>query len=134
VRFVYPACFYPCEEGGFTVTIPDLPGAVTEGDTLDEAMANAMACACGWILEELDADREAPSPSSIDSIECDEPNGIKSYLFVDLDAFGIVYGKNVRKNVTLPAWLNIRAERAKVNYSEVLREALEKKLFSNKSE
>jgi predicted RNase H-like HicB family nuclease len=29
------------EEGGFTVTVPSLPGCITEGDTLDEALANA---------------------------------------------------------------------------------------------
>ncbi len=29
------------EEGGFTVTVPSLPGCITEGDTLEEAMANA---------------------------------------------------------------------------------------------
>ncbi|HEY7061794.1 MAG TPA: type II toxin-antitoxin system HicB family antitoxin [Chloroflexota bacterium] len=29
------------DEGGFTVTVPSLPGCITEGDTLDEAVANA---------------------------------------------------------------------------------------------
>lgn len=31
----------PAEEGGFTVTVPSLPGCVTEGDTLEEAVTNA---------------------------------------------------------------------------------------------
>lgn len=35
-------------EGGFTVTVPALPGAITEGDTLDEALENARA-----VIEEL---------------------------------------------------------------------------------
>jgi len=29
------------EEGGYTVTVPALPGCVTEGDTVDEALENA---------------------------------------------------------------------------------------------
>ena len=29
------------EEGGFTVTVPELPGCITEGDTLQEALENA---------------------------------------------------------------------------------------------
>ena len=29
------------EEGGFTVTVPTLPGCVTEGDTIEEALENA---------------------------------------------------------------------------------------------
>lgn len=30
----------PSEEGGFTVYVPSLPGCVSEGETMDEAMAN----------------------------------------------------------------------------------------------
>lgn len=29
------------EEGGYTVTVPLLPGCITEGDTFEEAVANA---------------------------------------------------------------------------------------------
>jgi antitoxin HicB len=29
------------DEGGYVVTVPDLPGCVTQGDTLDEAIAMA---------------------------------------------------------------------------------------------
>ena len=29
--------FHPAEEGGFTVTCPELPGLTTEGDTFEEA-------------------------------------------------------------------------------------------------
>lgn len=37
----YPAIFEPQKEGGYCVRFPDLPEAITEGDTLDEAMFNA---------------------------------------------------------------------------------------------
>ena len=30
----------PSEEGGFTVTVPALPGCISEGDTREEALAN----------------------------------------------------------------------------------------------
>lgn len=36
-----PLLFAPQPEGGFTVTSPALPELVTEGDTLDDAFANA---------------------------------------------------------------------------------------------
>ena len=36
-----PLLFTPQPEGGFTVTSPALPGLVTEGDSLEEALANA---------------------------------------------------------------------------------------------
>ncbi len=30
----------PGEDGGYTVTVPSLPGCISEGDTRDEALAN----------------------------------------------------------------------------------------------
>jgi antitoxin HicB len=36
-EYVYTAIFEPAPEGGYVVTVPALPGVVTEGDTLDEA-------------------------------------------------------------------------------------------------
>ena len=30
----------PCDEGGYTVYVPSLPGCISEGDTRDEALAN----------------------------------------------------------------------------------------------
>ncbi|MFM7579575.1 MAG: type II toxin-antitoxin system HicB family antitoxin [Microcystaceae cyanobacterium] len=30
----------PSEEGGYTVTVPALPGCISEGDSLDETIAN----------------------------------------------------------------------------------------------
>lgn len=36
-----PLILTPQPEGGFTVTSPLLPALITEGDTVDEALANA---------------------------------------------------------------------------------------------
>lgn len=32
----------PCEEGGFTAYVPEIPGAVSEGSTVEEAKANVL--------------------------------------------------------------------------------------------
>lgn len=43
-----------------------------------------------------------------------------------MDAYAEKYGsKAVRKNVTIPAWLDTFGERNNINYSQVLREGLE---------
>ncbi|MEK7069079.1 MAG: type II toxin-antitoxin system HicB family antitoxin, partial [Patescibacteria group bacterium] len=42
--YAYSVVLTPAEEGGYTVTVPSLPGCITEGDTLDEALANAKEC------------------------------------------------------------------------------------------
>lgn len=41
----YTAVFESAEEGGYTVTIPSLPGCVTEGDTFEESLANIQEAA-----------------------------------------------------------------------------------------
>ena len=53
MKLVYPAVFRPCEEKeGYTVVIPDLPGCITEGGTLADAILMAEDAASGWVLDE----------------------------------------------------------------------------------
>jgi predicted RNase H-like HicB family nuclease len=46
---------HPAEEGGYWVEAPALPGCVSEGDTLEEALANIREAAEGWL--EVASDR-----------------------------------------------------------------------------
>lgn len=39
----------PEEEGGFSVAVPALPGCYTQGETVEEALANAREAAEGWL-------------------------------------------------------------------------------------
>ena len=47
-QYRYTVLFEPAEEGGYVVTCPSLPGLVTEGDTLQEARANAAEAIRGY--------------------------------------------------------------------------------------
>jgi len=49
-EYIYPARFEAAEEGGYTVTFPDFKGAVTEGDTLQEAFDMAEDCLGGLLV------------------------------------------------------------------------------------
>ena len=40
---------HPAEEGGFWAEVPALPGCVSEGDTLEETLANVREAAEGWL-------------------------------------------------------------------------------------
>lgn len=42
MKIEYPAIFDPADEGGYTITFPDFPEAISEGDTLEEANYNAI--------------------------------------------------------------------------------------------
>jgi len=43
------AVIHPAEEGGYWAEVPALPGCITEGETIDEVMANLKDAIEGWI-------------------------------------------------------------------------------------
>ena len=125
MKLVYPAVFIPCEDqGGYTVTFPDLPGCVTEGDSLAEAILMAEDAASGWVLDELEDGNPAPAASPIGSVKT-EPGDFVSLVALDMDAYAEKYGdKAVRKNLTIPAWMNTLAEKQHINFSSALQAGL----------
>ncbi len=125
MKLTYPACFYPCEDKkGYTVEVPDLPGCVTEGETLADAILMATDAASGWVLDELEDGNAAPAASAPQDIVPDE-GGFVTMLVLDMDAYAEKYGaKAVRKNLTIPAWLNTFAEKNHINFSQVLQDTL----------
>ena len=126
MKLIYPAVFYPFSDGsgGYVVEFPDLPGCVTEGKNLEDAFENATDAASGWVLDELEEENVVPKSSDYDSVERRE-GGQVSMVLLDMDAYAERYGeKAVRKNVTIPAWLNSYAAKQKINFSQVLQEAL----------
>lgn len=132
MKLVYGACFYSFDEGdGYVVVVPDLPGCTTEGRNLAEAIEMAVDAASGWVLTELEQGRDIPTQTSLGQVELDSDmgKGFVSAIVLDMDTYTEKYGnKAVRKNVTIPNWLNKKAEKAGINFSQVLKEALEEKL------
>ena len=128
MNLVYPAVFYPDPDSlAFAVTVPDLPGCVSGGDSLASAIAMGEDAASGWILGELEDGNEVPPASDIKDIHPDPEigEGFVSLLSLDMDAYAAKYGsKSVRKNLTIPAWLNTFAEAEQLNISKVLQDAL----------
>lgn len=50
---------------------------------------------------------------------------IINMLLLDIDSYEEKYGvKSVRKNLTIPAWLNTFAEKNNINFSKLLQDAL----------
>lgn len=128
MNLVYPAVFYPDpDSSALAVTVPDLPGCVSGGNSLPEAIAMGEDAASGWILGELEDGNEIPAASSITDIHPDPEigEGFVSLLSLDMDTYAAKYGsKSIRKNLTIPAWLNTFAEAEQLNVSKVLQDAL----------
>ena len=125
MKLVYIAIFDPNDDGSYTVTVPDLPGCVTEGSNLAEAIDMSIDAASGWILGELEEGNSIPSATPFFEVQLDDPNCFKSIISLDMNAYAEKYStKTVRKNITIPAWLNTYGEKNNINFSKVLQDAL----------
>jgi antitoxin HicB len=62
--FTYAVALTPAEEGGFIVTFPDVPGAITEGDDTEEALARAVDALETMFIGLMDSRKDLPLPSA----------------------------------------------------------------------
>lgn len=53
------------EEGGFVAMFPDLPGCITVGDTIEDAIKNIVDAKRAWLEAELDAKAVIPEPDDL---------------------------------------------------------------------
>ena len=56
----YSVKLEPQKEGGYTTTVPALPGCISEGDTLDEALRNISDAIEGYIKVLAKHERKIP--------------------------------------------------------------------------
>jgi len=96
----------------------------TQGKDIVEAIEMARDAISVWCVCQEDAGLELPTPTKLSDINCTEGEII---TLVDADI--AMYRKKldnrtVRKNLTLPSWLNEEAERQSVNFSQILQTAL----------
>ena len=111
------------------VFIPDF-NINTQGKDIPDAMEMARD-AIGLIGIDMQDDGEAlPQASSVSDVQArNSCGGIVSLVDVDFDEYRRKQElRAVRKNVTIPSWLNEEAERANLNFSAVLQNALKTEL------
>ena len=124
---VYPVIFTPCEEGGYMATVPDFP-LNTHGENMAEAIAMARDAIGLMGITMQDDGQPLPESSELDAVECTQGE-IASLVDVDFDAYRRAHdNRTVRRNVTLPAWLDEKARQSDLNVSAVLQAALKHEL------
>lgn len=127
---IYFAIFHKNEDNQFEVSFPDLaPAAATFGDTLEEAITSAHDSLTGYLLTAEDFNESVPSPTdNPSSFKIKEPDFLMP-IQVNLELERAKeQNKLVKKTLTIPEYLNIQAKEAGINFSQLLTEALEKKL------
>ena len=111
-KYVYPAIFHPNQDdGSITVTVPDLPGCITEGKDLTDAIFMAGDAVSMWLWD------------------AENHHEFVNYVYADTNEYRRKNdSRAIKKTLTLPSWLNAQAEQAGVNFSQVLQDALKDRL------
>jgi len=118
---VYPVVFTK-SQGEYVVYVPDLD-IYTEGKDMADAIFMARD-AIGLMGLQLEDDGKSLPVAGGKEYKLD-PGDVVSYVDVDLMAYRQKHdNKMVRKNCTIPFYLNVEAEKKGLNFSRVLTEAL----------
>ncbi len=132
-KYVYPAIFTPEEDGGYSIRFPDVPNCFTGAGNLESAMEMANDVLCLMLYELEQAGAEIPTASTVAQMqEQAEGNEFISLVACDTLAYRRFYdNKAVKKTLSIPSWLNDMAERAGINFSATLQDALKRQLQVN---
>ena len=125
MKYTYTALFIPQKDGiGYICTVPDLPGCLSSGRNLDEAIDQITDAAGGWLCVAEDESLDIPDPTPQSRISHDPP-AVMSLIRIDTVEYRAKTDtRAVRKNVSLPAWMASLADKKNINCSQVLQEGL----------
>lgn len=121
--FVYPALFHLNEDdGSYTITYPDLPGCISEGKSLENALYMAQDALKQWLECTMEVGQEIPAASRAENIAHEQNE------FVNLVRAELKDERAVRRTVSIPKWMYDAAAGANLSLSRVLQDALRERL------
>lgn len=125
MHYTYTALFLPTEDKkDYYCSVPDLPGCITTGSTLDECVDLITDAASLWLTDAEDSGDTIPDATPQKKLKI-PANGICTIICVDTVAYRAETDtKAVRKNVSLPAWMVRLADKKGINCSQVLQDSL----------
>lgn len=127
MKNVYPIILTQGEKF-VVVYVPDFD-INTQGETMADAIEMARD-AIGLVGIDMEDDGELlPEPTKLFDVKTEDEKSIVTLVDVDFSEYRRKNDlRTVKKNCTIPSWLNFEAEKAGVNFSAVLQTALKKEL------
>ena len=120
--YIYPAIFSSNENGSYTITFPDLPGCISEGKNLSNAIDMAQEALSQW-LEYLVSEKQViPNASEIIDIE------VSGKEFANLIRINLRDERAVKRTVSLPRWMDEKVSEEGWSLSRVLQDAIAQKV------
>lgn len=127
MKTAYPVIMTPGKKF-IVVYVPDF-NINTQGTDYADAIEMARD-AIGIVGIDMEDENEAlPTPSRISKIKPENEKAIVTLVDIDFSEYRRKNDmRTVKKNCTIPSWLNFAAEKANINFSSVLQEALKERL------
>lgn len=127
--YMYPAIF-TADADGYAVEFPDLPGCATCADTEEEALKSAREVLSWHLWDRERSGEPIPEPAPVKTLA--ERLETEEYI-VFVDVFMPTYryareNKATKVTTTIPLWMKTEADHRKLNYSDLLKEAIREKL------
>lgn len=130
MKYAYPAIFTKTPDG-YQVKVPDLPGCVTFGDDLPDALDMAQDAVEMWLWDAENQKEAIPAAHTIENVPC-PPESFVSLVLADTDRYRRENDtRAVKKTLSIPLWLNVKAEKANAPFSQILQEGLKQYLHIN---
>jgi predicted RNase H-like HicB family nuclease len=130
MKYAYPVVIHQSPENEtwkYWAEFPDLEGCYTEENTLPDIIEMARDAACLWLTGVEDDNTPVPEPSI--GFVPEDKNAIVTLIDVDTTEYRKINdNRAVKKTLSIPNWLNVKAERAGVNFSQILQDGLKKRL------
>ena len=127
-KYLFPAVFTKESNGQYSVNFPDVPQCYTCGDDLQDAFDAAQDVLCMRLYDIEEAGESIPAPSSVRAVPAGENETVSLVGCDTIEYRRLNDSKAVKKTLTIPSWLNTRAEREGINFSSVLQNALKNEL------
>ena len=125
MKYIYTALFTPIEDGsGYYAKVPDLPGCITTGNSLSDAIDQITDAMSAWLVVAEDEGEPIAPLSPQEKLSVDAGT-ICSLISADtIEYRAQTDPRAVRKNVSLPSWMVRLADKRGINCSQVLQDAL----------
>ena len=129
MKYIYTAVFTPnADNTKVYARVPDLPGCITTGRDLQDAIEQISDAAAGWLVVAEDEGLTIPSAVPQGKIPHNAEDTL-SLIRVDTISYrAMTDNRAVRKNVSLPAWMASLADKRGINCSQILQEGLRRRL------
>lgn len=126
-KYIYPAIFHYADDG-ISIRFPDLPGCFSCGENDEEALYMATDVLGLWMLDLEEDNENIPVASELNNIKLQDNEKTVLIEVWMPTVRKAINNKSVKKTLSIPQWLDVRAKEEGINFSFVLQEALKREL------